>query len=246
MGPPIAAKLISAWCNTCCGEICIQDQSVTDYYLKFGGGVGCTWHQRMFYFFRFFGVQHVTMMISQSKDGEYANAVATRLGFRSVRGSSRRDGSQAMYELIEQLRGDGYAAGMMADGPTGPPRVLKMGTVKIARETGKPIYPMMYGAKNKIVLNTWDRYVIPYPFSRVVLLYGIPVFVPPDASNEDCERIRLCVEKQMNEMADFCDTYWGGKPVGKPGYDLPPAIDRSARQMKNYGAKWQKKRTITR
>jgi lysophospholipid acyltransferase (LPLAT)-like uncharacterized protein len=112
-------------------------------------------------------------------------------------------------------------AGMMADGPTGPPRVLKMGSVKIARETGLPIIPMMYGAKRRFVFKSWDRYFLPLPFSKVVLIHGDQIFVPADADEEECERIRRRVETIMNEMADRCDRWWGGEPVGKPGFDLP-------------------------
>jgi hypothetical protein len=176
----------------------------------------------MFYFFLDFGARHVTMMASKSKDGEYAVAVGRRLGFLIVRGSSTRDGRVGMHELIEKMKGGGHSAGMMADGPHGPPRVLKMGTIRIARDTGRPVIPMMYGAKRRIVSHSWDRYFRPVPFTKIVLLHGEPTFVPPDADEAECERLRRLVEQQMNDMADRCDRWWGGEPVGKPGFDLPP------------------------
>ncbi|HPC47473.1 MAG TPA: lysophospholipid acyltransferase family protein [Deltaproteobacteria bacterium] len=221
--PAAAAWIIKTWCMTCRVTARINEHAERSAVETFGGAVYATWHQRMFYFFHDFGSRHVTMMISRSRDGEYANQVALRLGFLSVRGSSKKGGRDAMRELIERLKSGGHTAGMMADGPTGPPRVLKMGTVKIARETGKPIIPMMYGARRRIVLKSWDRYFIPVPFTDVVVFHGNPVHVPADADEKACESIRQEVERTMNEMADVCDTFWGGVPVGKPGYDLPAA-----------------------
>jgi lysophospholipid acyltransferase (LPLAT)-like uncharacterized protein len=178
-------------------------------------------HQRMFYFFHYLGVQKVIVMISMSKDGELANSVASHFGVESVRGSRTRGGRSALYMLIKKLQQGKNKAVMLVDGPTGPPREVKMGTVKIARETGRPIIPVTYGAKNKIVAKSWDRYFIPVPFSKIVVLYGDPVFVPKEASKEECEQIRLDLELKMNEMTDRCDTWWGGEPFGKPGFDLP-------------------------
>ena len=219
-GPAVAAFLIRWWCRSCRVVKRVNADSEMRAVEQNNGCVYATWHQRMFYFFEDFGSRHVTMMISRSKDGEYANALAVKMGFYSVRGSKSRDGKKAMHELIDLLKKGGYTAGMMADGPTGPPRVLKIGTVRIARDTGKPIIPMMYGARRKIVLNSWDKYVIPVPCTGIVIYHGDPVYVPGDAGDEECELIRQQVEQRMNEMADFCDNFWGGKPVGKPGYDL--------------------------
>ncbi len=219
--PPAAAFLIRGWCRSCRVVKRINAEHEILSAAENGGCVYATWHQRMFYFFEDFGSRHVTMMISQSKDGEYANALANKMGFYSVRGSRSRDGKKAMHELIDLMKKGGYTAGMMADGPTGPPRVLKMGTIRIARETGKPIIPMMYGARHKIILKSWDKYIIPIPCTRIVIYHGDPVFVPRDAGDEECEQIRKQVEQTMNEMADFCDAFWRGSPVGKPGYDLP-------------------------
>lgn len=218
--PPAAAFLIKHWCGTCRVVERINEEGERNAVKACNGAVYATWHQRMFYFFEDFGNRHIVMMISNSKDGDYANDVALRLGFLSVRGSRKKDGHKAMHQLIDLLRQGGHSAGMMVDGPEGPPRVLKMGTVIIARDTGKPIIPMMYGARRRFALISWDRYIIPVPFTDIVIYHGSPIFVPPHASEEECEQIRLHVEHVMNGMADVCDSFWGGLPVGKPGFDL--------------------------
>jgi lysophospholipid acyltransferase (LPLAT)-like uncharacterized protein len=216
--PAAAALLIRIWCSTCRIENRINEPCERDAFQTSGGAVYATWHQRMFYFFRDFGERHVIMLISRSKDGEYADRVARRLGFRSVRGSAKKSGSiSAMHELVRRLRKGGEAAGMMADGPTGPARELKMGVVKLARATGKPIIPMMYGARSRIVLRSWDRYILPVPFTKIVIFHGSPIPVPRDAGEEECEEIRRRAQQLMNDMADACDTYWDGDPVKEPG-----------------------------
>lgn len=218
--PPVLAFVIKSWCHTCRVVSRINEESERKSVLACNGAIYATWHQRMLWFFYDARNRHIVVMISKSRDGDYADKVAHRLGFLSVRGSSLGGGRKAMHQLIDILNKGSSMAGMTADGPKGPPRVLKMGTVKMARETSKPIIPIMYGAKRKIILRSWDRYILPVPFTDIVVYYGDPVFVAPDASNEECERIRIEVQRIMNEMADVCDAYWGGNPVGKPGFDL--------------------------
>lgn len=217
--PPAAASLIRAWCLTCKVADRVNEERARAAVLDARGAVYVTWHQRMFYFFHDFGRRGIIMMIGRSKDGDYAAAVARLMGFQSVRGSHLKDGRTAMHDLIRVLEPGGRTAGIMGDGPIGPARVLRRGAVLIAGKTGLPIIPMMYGARRTLVLRSWDRYLIPVPFTEVVVYHGNPVSVPARAGNAECERIRSEVESTLNGMADACDTYWGGKPIGKPGFD---------------------------
>jgi lysophospholipid acyltransferase (LPLAT)-like uncharacterized protein len=218
--PPLATFLISSWCRTCRVAARINEEGERSAVMEAGGAVYVTWHQRMFYFFHDFSSRGIIMMISRSKDGDYANAVALRKGFQSVRGSRIRDGHKAMYELIRRLSQGGHTAGMMGDGPIGPARILKGGAVMLAEKTGKPVIPMMYGARRAIVLKSWDRYILPAPFTDIVVMHGNPVYVPANARKAEFELIRDQLERTLNEMADACDTYWGGQPIGKPGFSL--------------------------
>ncbi len=228
VAPAAVAFLLRLWNGSCRVVHREHEARELEAVKKHGGCIYPTWHQRMWWFFHDFGARHVTMMISKSKDGEYANALALKLGFYSVRGSATKDGRTAMHELIELLnRHEGHKAGMMSDGPKGPPRRLKMGSIKLARDTGLPIIPMMCGAKRRIVFKSWDRYFLPMPFTQIVVLHGEPVLVPADATDAEMERIRQRVTDAMNEMADRCDTWWGGEPVGKPGHDLPPPVEEN-------------------
>jgi hypothetical protein len=173
-----------------------------------GGAVYATWHQRMSYHFHHFGSRHVTMMISRSRDGEYAARVARWLGFREVRGSSTRGGSQALKEIIERM-GKGEIGGMLADGPQGPPRKAKVGSVIMARDAGVPLVPVLWGADRCWVFNSWDRYLVPKPFARVAILYEEPILVPPDAEGERLEACRALFEDRLNRGTRWCDEQFG-------------------------------------
>ena len=172
-----------------------------------GRAVYVTWHQRMSYNFHYFGSHHVTMMISQSRDGEYATRVAKWLGFKNVRGSSTRGGSMALKKLIQKVN-EGETGGMLADGPLGPARVAKIGSVVMARDAQVPIIPVVWGADRCWTLNSWDRYLIPKPFTRLVLYYCEPILVPRSAQGEALEAFRMLLEERLNLGTLWCDEYF--------------------------------------
>jgi hypothetical protein len=221
LGPPIMAALVRLWCRSC-PVVVHENKADADRTARAANGaIYVTWHQRMFYFFYDFGPRGITVMISRSRDGDYAAAVARRMGFDTVRGSGSRSYRSALIDLVQRLKRGGAGVGMLADGPLGPPRRLKLGTIALARATGRPIIPLAYGAQRRIVFHSWDRYFLPCPFSAVVVCYGAPVHVAAGAGPEECEKIRQRLETALNGLADRCDTWWGGSPVGKPGFDLP-------------------------
>ncbi|RLB21168.1 MAG: hypothetical protein DRG71_08665, partial [Deltaproteobacteria bacterium] len=103
----------------------------------------------------------------------------------------------------------GETAGMLADGPLGPPRVAKIGSVILAKETGAPVVPVLWGADRCWVFNTWDQYLVPKPFARIAIRYQKPIWVPAEASHEDLEEYRLVLEKELNEGTLWCDEFFG-------------------------------------
>jgi len=173
-----------------------------------GGAVYVTWHQRMSYFFYFGGSHHVTTMVSRSRDGEYVARLASWLGFRTVRGSSSRGGATAVRELVRRIR-EGELGGMLADGPQGPPRVAKTGTVMIARDAKVPIIPVLWGADRCWTFNSWDRYLLPKPFAKIILLAAEPLWIPENAKGEELNPYRRLLEERMNEATRWCDEQFG-------------------------------------
>ncbi len=181
-----------------------------------GRAVFVTWHQRMLMLARYFGPRRLTVMISQSRDGEYGARVAAKLGFANVRGSSTRGGMRALRALSKAIR-EGGRGGMLADGPQGPPRVAKVGTVLSARDAGVPIIPVVWAADRCWVLNSWDRYMIPKPFARVAVFYGAPIWVPPKVRGEALESCRRGLEDRLNDLTRSADAYFGAeRPWRRP------------------------------
>lgn len=211
LAPPLTVILIKLLMISC-RVISIEGmERAREAVEKSGGGaVYATWHQRMSYHFHHFGSRHVTMMISRSRDGEYAARVARWLGFRDVRGSSSTGGSKALREIIQRMQ-QGEIGGMLADGPQGPPRVAKMGSVIMARNAGVPLIPVLWGADRCWQLNSWDRYMVPKPFARIVILYEEPVLVPREAKGKALDSYRKLFEDRLNRGALWCDEQFGAE-----------------------------------
>jgi len=173
-----------------------------------GKAIYTTWHQRMVYLGHILGPKHVTTMISQSRDGEYAARIAKWLGFKNVRGSSTRGGAYALKKIIKDIKA-GETTWMLTDGPTGPARKAKKGAIFLARSTGAPIIPILWSADRCWTLNSWDRYLIPKPFARVVIKYSEPILIPKSIKKDHIEEYRLLLEEALNQETLWCDKQFG-------------------------------------
>jgi lysophospholipid acyltransferase (LPLAT)-like uncharacterized protein len=165
------------------------------------------WHQRMFAYFEYLGKRHIGMMISRSRDGEMVSRASEHLGFLSIRGSSTRGAVGALRELLEVVRRR-RPVGFLADGPKGPARVSKMGPVAAAQEMGDPIIPLAWNADRKWVLKSWDRYYLPRPFARMVLVIGEPVRVRKGADRDEMEAARRKLEEALNRACEEADAFF--------------------------------------
>jgi hypothetical protein len=141
------------------------------------------WHGRMFLSIQAHRGEGIVTMASQSKDGEWIARWLQKNGYVVVRGSTTRGGSQALREMVRLVRSGRHAA-LTVDGPKGPPRVVAPGVVQLARLTGAWILPITSSCSRARFLASWDRYLVPYPFSKGVVAYGEPFPIPPDVSDE--------------------------------------------------------------
>jgi lysophospholipid acyltransferase (LPLAT)-like uncharacterized protein len=82
------------------------------------------------------------------------------------------------------------------DGPRGPPWKFKPGAVLLAQLSGRPMIPLSYAASHAWKIK-WDRFVIPVPFSRIVIVVGEPVYVPKGLDAAGLERIQLDMERRL-------------------------------------------------
>jgi len=143
-------------------------------YLQNGGSVLlCTWHQQFFSAIRHFQSYkpfNPSIMISQSGDGEIVAGVAERTGWNTVRGSSSRDGRGALKTMIANLKKSKLAAHIV-DGPKGPSGKVKAGVIRLAYATDAVIVPFSVSAEKAWYFDSWDKFLLPKPFSKVLLRF---------------------------------------------------------------------------
>lgn len=107
----------------------------------------------------------LTVITSSHRDGQIVSDIFAKFGHEAVRGSSRKDGTQALIGALKAIKA-GRSLGIIPDGPKGPARKLKGALVEIARKTGVPIVVVNYEISRKKILNTWDKMIIPIAFSH--------------------------------------------------------------------------------
>lgn len=156
-------------------------------------GIFCFWHRCTLpagWYFRKF---HCSILISQSFDGELIARTLGLLGYGSVRGSSSRGGAAGLVGMREVLaRGEPVV--FTADGPRGPIYQSKAGPVKLAAMTGDPIGCFYLLPQHAWIMQSWDRFLVPLPFSRVVVSWACAVQAPAadaDAAALSAKRLEL-------------------------------------------------------
>lgn len=144
------------------------------------------------------------VLVSLHPDGEYNAIAAERLGIGTIRGSGdhgpgfhRKGGISAYREMVRALD-ENYNVALTADVPKRS-RVVGLGIIMLARESGRPIMPFAMATSRYIRLNNWDRTTINLPFGRGALIGVEEVYVPPDADAEKMEELRLKLEAILNE-----------------------------------------------
>ena len=126
-------------------------------------------------------------------------APKTRFGHQAVRGSSTRGGAGALRALIKLGRA-GKDLVVTPDGPKGPRQVAKLGVVQLAKATGLPIVPLAFACSTRQIFSSWDQFMVPYPFSRGLFLYGKPMFVAREGDGPALEADRLMLEMELNRL----------------------------------------------
>jgi len=195
--PPLYVWLSRLWFFTC--RVTVRDEQYRDEALSQGSVIVPFWHYSFVYILYHLRQYPAMVLVSASRDGEYIARIAERFHFRPVRGSSNRQGVQALRQLLRGMKA-GSHLGMVADGSQGPPRRLQPGAVFLASKTGAPLFPVVWAADRYRAFRSWDRTVLPLPFCRIVVRYGKPLLVPPDLDDEGIEEYRLLFEGRMNEL----------------------------------------------
>lgn len=150
--------------------------------------------------------KNVNILISKSGDGEIIARVVHKWGFSTVRGSKdkgtrKKGGVRATMEMIEKVN-EGQNVAIMVDGPAGPLHEIKNGVIKVAKHTGGAIIPMIWYSPNKslVKLPSWDKFKIPLGFTKIVNLYGEPIYVPENSTIEEDNEIKEKLKQALFEL----------------------------------------------
>jgi lysophospholipid acyltransferase (LPLAT)-like uncharacterized protein len=163
------------------------------------------WHGRIFYLFYYLR-RHPDyfLLISPSTDGDLLARLARLMGYSVIRGSSYKKTVPAARSLIKVLNRNQRII-IIADGSRGPRCIAQSGSLQLSGITGAPVFAMTFGSKNKMVLNSWDRFVIPPPFTRCALSFSSPITLSRKPSEQSIEEKRLELENTLNRITQVSD-----------------------------------------
>lgn len=176
-------------------------------------GIFPFWHRCVLPATWLFRNRRLAVMTSRSLDGEFIARVIRRFGFVPVRGSSTRGGQRALLEM-DKIVGQGYGVAFTIDGPRGPRFVAKKGPVLLARMSGAPITAFYVCAERAWILNTWDKMLIPKPFTRLHVQVAPRIFVPPDADDAATERCHAEMQAALERVRDVAEAKFAKSTAG--------------------------------
>ena len=181
------------------------------------------WHANQFLVHGIEDKAHLSILISNSIDGEIVARAVEKWGFRVVRGSSGKKGAvESTMQMYHRLK-DGECVGIMVDGPSGPLHKVKNGAIKLAQMSGAPIIPAHWFSPQKTFINlpSWDKMKTPFGDCKILNIYGNPIYIKPDATSEELAKYRDEIKNQLLNLEK-----------------IAPEIYNEAKKQK----KWQKKR----
>ena len=202
----IGWALISIWSKTV--RIKFIEKEIPDRIMAEGKNlIYAFWHGRQFLLFYNHRNTGIVIPASESRDGEIQAGLLRHFGFDVVRGSSKRKGDRALLGLVDGLR-KGKNIALAVDGPRGPIYEVKQGITYLAGKLNKPIVPVATSAKRFWILKKiWDKYMLPVPFTRGVVVYGEPIVVQ-GIQEEELESKRRELTDALNRAMNRADAYF--------------------------------------
>ncbi len=160
------------------------------------------WHKNQFLLYGIKDKAQLSIQVSNSMDGEIITRVVQKMGFKTVRGSAGRKGAvSSTMQMISRLQ-EGECVAIMVDGPRGPLHKVKNGAIKLAQKTGAPIVPVHWYSPQKtfITLPSWDKMKTPLGDCNIINVYGEPIYVKEDISDEEIEKIKDNIRDQLFDL----------------------------------------------
>ena len=176
----------------------LGEKNITELINKKRSFILVTWHGKVLSVFKYFANKNYIGLASKSKDGSLIADVATKMGYKLVRGSSGKGGSEAYQEMVELLKNPSVQLIITPDGPTGPEHVPKAGAVRLAIESGVPIIPVIGHVAKNWEFKNWHTFYVGKPFSKTKLVIGNPLYFNKEQSIDEC----LGVVKKSLHLTD--------------------------------------------
>lgn len=198
LGNTIAVPLVNVLCYT----LRIEENNTNKFEEIIGVNksvIFAFWHGTMLTPWYILKKYQPSTIVSKSKDGEILVNLLNRWKYNVKRGSSSRGGKEVLEDLIH-IAQDNKSIAITPDGPRGPNKVMKAGTVVMAKKTQCPIVLVGVGYKNKISLNSWDKFEIPFFFSRVNIVYSDPIYIDRNLSFEETDNRINKLSEELNKI----------------------------------------------
>ena len=178
----IGVGLIRMFWATCRVVRVVGDEHMAKALANAPSVIPVYWHQHQLFCAKYLLEQaarglKLGFLISPSVDGEIGVMIVSRFGGHVIRGSASHTGARALRDYYDALVKQGISPSITPDGPKGPRFVFKPGAIILSQMSQRPIVPMAYAA-SRAWLIAWDKFVIPVPFSRIVIAIGEPRQVP--------------------------------------------------------------------
>ena len=185
---------------------------MADFVDRGEGFVGAFWHGRLLMIPPLYPGQRMHVLIGTHRDGQLIADVMTRFGFGHVRGSSSKGGREALREMVRLLT-DNNDVAITPDGPRGPAEVAKLGVAQVAKLAGRAVIPIAFAASPAWRLSSWDRFIVPKPFSRGAYVVGEPLRL---GAGENVEDFRLRIEEALRRVTAEAEAACGAKAAPRP------------------------------
>lgn len=202
LGPLIKCILYSLWAS--CRVVRIEGgQHFDDLHREGKSFIPCYWHQHHIFCSWYMrslirkGMK-IGFLISPSVDGEIPASMARGWGAAEVvRGSKSRSGAQTLRDMYNLVVKRGISPVTTSDGPRGPIHRFKNGDLVLSQFTQAPLVPVSYAASRCWKLKSWDKFIVPKPFSRIAITVGEPLQVEKSAHIDDFEVIAAEMETRL-------------------------------------------------
>ena len=167
------------------------------------------WHENLLMPAYQYGKPNISVLISNHSDGEMIAQACKHLGFSLVRGSSTRGGIEAIRNMVK-LSKDGHIA-ITPDGPKGPRGVIQQGVIYLAAKSGLPIIPMGFAYSSVKRANSWDKFAIPNPFSKVIMVTTPEILIPADLDKNSLQHHIDHVQNELDRATAKAESILLGK-----------------------------------